>query len=125
MRSFTAALILGVAGPVFGLLPLYTFYPPSLNHTSYIPNSSIGTHGGTYEAPTDGPAAGEPYGIYDYCSMSHPRVQEYVLPGPIANGTVKGKLVYLEYLQRYQRRTPYNILPGSEVSGYVPLKVSS
>lgn len=126
MRSFTAGLILGVAGPVLGLSPLDTFYPPSLNHTSYISNGSIETHGGNYEAPTDGPAEGEPYGIYDYCSMPHPRAQEYVLPGPIANGAVKGKLVYLEYLQRHQRRSPYNILPGGEVGWYVmyPGKVS-
>jgi acid phosphatase len=116
MRSLTAGLVLGAAGPVLGLSPLDTFYPPTLNQTSYISNASIGTYGGIYKAPTNGPTGGNPYGTYDYCSMPHPRTQEYKLPGPIANGSVKGELVYLEYLQRHQRRSPYNILPGGEVS---------
>ena len=116
MRSLTAGLVLGVAGPVLGLSPLDSFYPPNLNQTSYISNASIGTYGGIYKAPTNGPTGGDPYGTYDYCSMPHPRSQEYELPGPIANKTVKGELVYLEYLQRHQRRSPYNILPGGEVS---------
>lgn len=116
MRVLTAGFVLGAAGSVFGLSPLDTFYPPSLNQISYISNSSIGTYGGIYKAPTNGPTQGKPYGIYDYCSMPHPRAQEYALPGPIANGAVEGKLVYLEYLQRHQRRSPYNILPGGEVS---------
>lgn len=116
MRVFPFGLVLGLAGTGFGLSPLETFYPPSLNQTSYISNGSIGTYGGIYNAPTNGPTEGTPYGTYDYCSMPHPRVQEYALPGPIADGTLKGNLVYLEYLQRHQRRTPYNILPGGEVS---------
>ncbi|KAJ5455607.1 uncharacterized protein N7458_003871 [Penicillium daleae] len=118
MRSLTAGLVLGAAGPVLGLSPLDTFYPPTLNQTSYISNASIGTYGGIYKAPTNGPTGGNPYGTYDYCSMPHPRTQEYKLPGPIANGSVKGELVYLEYLQRHQRRSPYNILPGGENQAY-------
>lgn len=117
MRSFAASLVLGAAVPVLGLTPLDTFYPPALNQTAYISNSSIGTYGGIYKARTTGPTEGSPYGIYDYCSMPHPRIQEYKLPGPIADGSVKGSLVYLEYLQRHQRRSPYNILPGGEVGG--------
>lgn len=112
----TAAVVLGAVGPALGLSPLDTFYPPTLNDTAYISNSSIGTYGGIYQAPTNGPTGGSPYGTYDYCSMPHPRTKEYELPEPIANGSVKGKLVYLEYLQRHQRRSPYNILPGGEVS---------
>ncbi|GLI78278.1 hypothetical protein PoHVEF18_006587 [Penicillium ochrochloron] len=118
MRSITAGLVLGVAGPVLGLSPLDTFYPPNLNDTSYISNASIGTYGGIYKAPTNGPTGGNPYGTYDYCSMPHPRSQEYKMPGPIANGSVKADLVYLEYLQRHQRRSPYNLLPGGENQAY-------
>jgi hypothetical protein len=115
MRGATAAVVLGAVSPALGLSPLDTFYPPTLNDTSYISNSSIGTYGGIYKAPTNGPTAGTPYGTYDYCSMPHPRTKEYELPEPIVKGSVKGKLVYLEYLQRHQRRSPYNILPGGEV----------
>jgi 2-phosphoxylose phosphatase len=97
------------------LTPLQTFYPPNLNDTSYITNSSLGTYGGVYQAPTRDPSTIAPYGSYDYCTMPHPRVQEYSLPEPVKNGSVKANLVYLEYLQRHQRRTPYNILPGGEV----------
>ena len=118
MRGLTASLILGGASQVLGLTPLDTFYPPTLNETSYISNSSIGTYGGIYKAPTSGPTQGSPYGTYDYCSMPHPRTEEYKLPEPIANGSTKGKLVYLEYLQRHQRRSPYNILPGGEVISF-------
>jgi 2-phosphoxylose phosphatase len=116
MRSFNFAVIAGVAGPVLALTPLETFYPPGLNETSYISNSSIGTYGGIYKAATNGPTIGNPYGTYDYCFMPHPRVQEYELPGPVATRHVKAELVHLTYLQRHQRRSPYNILPGGEVS---------
>lgn len=109
-------VLLSVAASVLGQTPGDTFYPPTLNDTSYISNSSIGTYGGIYEAPTQGPTEGIPYGTYDYCSMPHPRSEEYELPEALTNGSTKGKLVYLEYLQRHQRRTPYNILPGGEVS---------
>jgi acid phosphatase len=100
---------------VLGLTPEETFYPPTLNDTAYISNSSIGTYGGIYQAPVNGPTEGSPYGTYDYCSMPHPRAQEYELPAALTSGSVKGELVYLEYLQRHQRRSPYNILPGGEV----------
>jgi acid phosphatase len=109
-------VIVGFAAPVvFGLTPLQTFYPPTLNDTSYITDSSRGTYGGIYQSPTREPNASLPYGTYDYCQMPHPRVQEYQLPEPVRNGSVRAKIVYLEYLQRHQRRTPYNILPGGEV----------
>lgn len=98
-----------------GLTPLQSFYPPQLNDTSYISNATIGTYGGVYQSPTRGPNTTAPYGSYDYCAMPHPRVQEYRMPEPIQNGSIKANLVYLEYLQRHQRRTPYNILPGGEV----------
>ncbi|KAJ5158716.1 Histidine phosphatase superfamily clade-2 [Penicillium coprophilum] len=111
-------VLLSVATSVLGQTPVDSFYPPTLNDTSYINNSSIGTHGGIYEAPTNGPTGGNPYGTYDYCSMPHPRSEEYQLPEALANGSTKGKLVYLEYLQRHQRRTPYNILPGGENQAY-------
>ncbi|KAJ6014235.1 histidine acid phosphatase [Penicillium herquei] len=114
----TASIMLGAAGSVLALTPLDTFYPPTLNDTAYISNASIGTYGGIYKAGTTGPTEGTPYGTYDYCSMPHPRTQEYKKPEPIANGSVKGKLVYLEYLQRHQRRSPYNILPGGENQPY-------
>ncbi len=50
--------------------------------------------------------------------MPHPLAQEYEKPAPVANGSVKAELVYLQYLQRHQRRTPYNILPTGEL--FVP-----
>lgn len=112
MRS----LVLLSAASALAQTPGDSFYPPKLNDTSYISNSSIETYGGIYEAPTNGPTGGNPYGTYDYCSMPHPRSEEYELPEALANGSTEGKLVYLEYLQRHQRRTPYNILPGGEVS---------
>ncbi|KAJ5081231.1 hypothetical protein N7456_013469 [Penicillium angulare] len=118
MRVLHTSLVLGAAGLAQSLTPLDTFYPPMLNETSYISNNSLGTYGGIYKAPTNGPTEGKPYGTYDYCSMPHPRAQEYELPAPIANRSTKGKLVYLEYLQRHQRRTPYNILPGGENQPY-------
>lgn len=99
-----------------GLTPLETFYPPDLNDTSYITNASIGTYGGIYQTGTRVSSINTTYGTYDYCAMPHPRVQEYELPSPVRNGSVNASLIYLEYLQRHQRRTPYNILPGGEVS---------
>ncbi|KAJ5232849.1 hypothetical protein N7468_005805 [Penicillium chermesinum] len=116
MRATFSGLILGAG--LWMESPWDTFYPPDLNKTTYISNSSIGTYGGIYKAPTNGPTQGKPYGTYDYCSMPHPRAQEYKLPEPVAGGSVKGKLVYLEYLQRHQRRSPYNILPGGENQPY-------
>lgn len=110
-----ASVTLGLIGGVTALTAEQSFYPPTLNDTAYIANSSIGTYGGIYQAKTNGPAKGTPYGVYDYCSMPHPRTEEYALPEPLEKGSVKGKLVHLEYLQRHQRRSPYNILPGGEV----------
>ena len=107
---------LGFAVPIArGLTPLQTFYPPNLNDTAYITNTTLGTYGGVYQAPTREANTSAPYGSYDYCTMPHPRAHEYSLPQPVGNGSVKASIVYLEYLQRHQRRTPYNILPGGEV----------
>ncbi|KAF9579457.1 hypothetical protein BGW38_004272 [Lunasporangiospora selenospora] len=91
------------------LSPIDTFYPTGLNSTSYITNGSLGTNGGTYHAPANQLAENSPYGIYSYCSMPHPRVQEYELPS-----VKEAKIVYLEYFQRHQRRTMYNLAPGGE-----------
>lgn len=109
------AVVLAAAPVVLGQTGYETFYPPLLNYTSYITNASIGTYGGVYNAQTRNTTTPAPYGTYDYCFMPHPRVQEYKLPGPIANGSVKADLIFLEYIQRHQRRTAYNILPGGEV----------
>ena len=122
------SLILGIvsfAAPVvYGLTPRQSFYPPNLNDTTYISDLALGTYGGVYQSPTRGPNTSFPYGSYDYCAMPHPRVQEYQLPAPLKNGSVKAKIVYLEYLQRHQRRTPYNILPGGEVRSLTqPMKL--
>ncbi|KAL6693695.1 histidine phosphatase superfamily [Trichoderma pleuroticola] len=91
------------------LSPVDTFYPSGLNDTSYISNSALGTYGGIYSAPANKASQGSPFGVYDYCSMPHPRVNEYQLPNDR-----HAKLVYLEYLQRHQRRTMYNLAPGGE-----------
>lgn len=98
------------------LSPVDTFYPSGLNDTSYISNSALGTNGGIYSAPANRASQGSPFGVYDYCSMPHPRVNEYELPNDR-----HAKLVYLEYLQRHQRRTMYNLAPGGEVRVYTLL----
>jgi hypothetical protein len=92
-----------------------TFYPP-LDSLSYITNASLGPYGGIYSAPRTSPSPHSDDGAYDYCSMPHPSEGLYSLPSPVANQSVQAELVYLEYLQRHQRRTPYNILPSGEVS---------
>ncbi|KAH8424421.1 histidine phosphatase family protein [Aspergillus melleus] len=90
-----------------------SFYP-SLNHTTYITDAVLGPYGGIYAAPADQPSPPSHNDVYNYCSMPHPRAETYALPPPIANNSVSARLVYLEYMQRHQRRTPYNILPGGE-----------
>ena len=93
-----------------------TFYPPSLDSTKWITDDSIGTyHGSIYHAKTFNSTTDTTYGTYNYCFMPHPRAQEYKTPEPVANGSVKAELVYLQYIQRHHRRTAYNILPGGEV----------
>lgn len=92
-----------------------TFYPP-LDSLSYITKASLGPYGGIYSAPRTSPSPHSDDGSYDYCSMPHPSEDLYSLPSPVANQSVQAELVYLEYLQRHQRRTPYNILPSGEVS---------
>lgn len=116
-KMYSAILAtLGLAVPLaHGLTPLQTFYPPNLNDTAYITNTTLGTYGGVYQAPTREANTSALYGSYDYCTMPHPRVQEYSLPEAVKDGSVKANIIYLEYLQRHQRRTPYNILPGGEV----------
>ncbi|KAL3443100.1 histidine phosphatase superfamily [Aspergillus insuetus] len=94
-----------------------SFYPP-LNHTTYITNASLGTYGGVFNAPSDKASPPPTELTYNYCSMPHPHVDTYELPGPVKERKVKAKIVYLEYLQRHQRRTPYNILPGGENQEY-------
>ncbi|KAA8568280.1 hypothetical protein EYC84_007316 [Monilinia fructicola] len=100
------------------LTPLETLYPIGLNDTSYITNRSLGSYGGIYSALAKFTISNVTYGTYDYCSMPHPRVSEYKLPEPVANGNVKAKIVYLEYLQRHQRRTMYNVLPSGETTPF-------
>jgi 2-phosphoxylose phosphatase len=115
-----AVAVAAAAQAALALTPLETFYPPDINSTEYITNTSLGTYGGTYQSPRKSYNTSITYGTYNYCFMPHPRAQEYALPAAISNGTLKGNIVFLEYLQRHQRRTPYNILPGGEVSCIVP-----
>ncbi|OJJ45175.1 hypothetical protein ASPZODRAFT_168230 [Penicilliopsis zonata CBS 506.65] len=110
--------LLALAAPAYAVSAVDSFYPPNIEDLSWITNGSLGTYGGLYSAPASAASEPSPYGAYDYCSMPHPRAQEYVLPAPVQNGSVKAQLVYLEYLQRHQRRTPYNILPGGENEEY-------
>ena len=64
-----------------------------------------------YTADTFNGTSNSPvYGTYDYCSMPHPRTSEYKRPA----GHPNAKLVYLNYIQRHQRRTMYNLLPVGE-----------
>jgi len=120
----TTLALLSLLPLALSLTPLQTLYPPILNDTSYITNDTLGTYGGIYSSPTQSSNTSAPYGTYDYCQMPHPRAQEYQLPGPIRNGSAKGNLVYVEYLQRHQRRTPYNILPGGEVRLFFPYSLN-
>ncbi|GKZ92219.1 hypothetical protein AnigIFM59636_004937 [Aspergillus niger] len=115
MISVLFSLLLSAGNPA--LAARDTFYPP-LNHTTYITNSSVGTYGGIYSAPADQTSSPTPQDVYNYCSMPHPRAETYSLPPPVANQSVSARLVYLEYVQRHQRRTPYNILPGGENQEY-------
>jgi acid phosphatase len=101
------------------LSPVDTFYPPGLSDPSYITSSGLGTYGGIYKAPANKASQGSPYGVYDYCSMPHPRVSGYELPSDD-----HAKLVYLEYLQRHQRRTMYNLAPGGEVRSCIVIEPS-
>lgn len=110
-------MLVGSQGTI-ALSALESFYPIGLNDTSYITNASLGSYGGIYSASGKSTTSDITYGTYDYCSMPHPRVQEYLIPSPVANGSVKAELVYLEYLQRHQRRTMYNVLPSGEVNQY-------
>ncbi|KAF7881983.1 uncharacterized protein EAF02_006671 [Botrytis sinoallii] len=112
--KFTLFTMLAGSQGTIALSAFETLYPIGLNDTSYITNTSLGSYGGIYSAPGKSTASNITYGTYDYCSMPHPRVQEYRLPSPVANGSVKAELVYLEYLQRHQRRTMYNVLPSGE-----------
>ncbi|KAB8297393.1 hypothetical protein EYC80_002736 [Monilinia laxa] len=100
------------------LNPLETLYPIGLNYTSYITNTSLGSYGGIYSALPKSTISNVTYGTYDYCSMPHPRVSEYKLPAPVADANVEAKIVYLEYLQRHQRRTMYNVLPSGETTPF-------
>ena len=112
MISTLVSLLLSAGNPA--LAARDTFYPP-LNHTTYITNASIGTYGGIYNAPADQASTPTAQDVYNYCSMPHPRAEIYSLPPPVANQSVAARLVYLEYVQRHQRRTPYNILRGGQV----------
>lgn len=93
-----------------------SFYPP-LESISFITNSSYGNYGGHYTAPADdaSPVASR---SYNYCTMPHPFPDSYQPPSPVQNKSVQAQLVYVEYVQRHQRRTAYNILPGGEVRLY-------
>ena len=114
---------------MFFALALLSAFPRSFAWNSaaidtlYLSNASLqlsfvangtGTNGGIYQAPVGSSQTNAAYGTYDYCYMPHPRITEYELPSAISSGQVKGKLVFLEYLQRHHKRTPYNILPGGE-----------
>ncbi|PYI09126.1 histidine acid phosphatase [Aspergillus sclerotiicarbonarius CBS 121057] len=116
MISALVTVLLSAAGRP-ALAARDSFYPP-LNHTTFITNASLGTYGGIYTAPADQPSPSSAENVYNYCSMPHPRAETYSLPPPVANQSVSARLVYLEYLQRHQRRTPYNILPGGENQQY-------
>ncbi|KAJ5626305.1 histidine acid phosphatase [Penicillium lagena] len=93
-----------------------SFYPP-LSSLSYITNSEYGTFGGIFSAPAR-EATENLSGSYDYCTMPHPSPESYQSPPPVYNHSIDAQLVYVEYMQRHQRRTAYNILPGGEDQRY-------
>ena len=116
---FPGVIVFAAAVPAaVGLTPIeQSFYPPTLDDVSFITNASLGSAGEVVQAPRRDANASFPYGTFNYCTMPHPRTAEYEMPWPVRDGSVDAKLVFLEYIQRHQRRTPYNILPGGEVCG--------
>lgn len=111
-KMFSMALSL-ISSPGPTISPVGSFYPP-LDSISYIADVTRGTFGGVFTAPAEASSA-VGSGAYDYCTMPHPHPDRYQLPLPVQNHTADARLIYVEYIQRHQRRTPYNILPGGEV----------
>lgn len=97
--------------------PQASFYPP-LDSISYITNAADSRSGSSFNAPAN-EATSIMDGSYNYCTMPHPDPERYELPSPVQNRSVQAQLIYVEYMQRHQRRTAYNILPGGEVRGLV------
>lgn len=110
MFSMGVSLITPATSPV---APEDTFYPP-LDSISYITGGAGPSFGEKFTAPAEGPAS-MVCAAYDYCAMPHPHPDRYQPPLPVQNRSVEAQLVYVEYIQRHQRRTTYNILPGGEV----------
>jgi hypothetical protein len=98
--------------------PEGTFYPP-LDSISFITNGAGRSFGGLFTAPAE-EASSVASAAYDYCTMPHPHPDRYQPPPPVQNRSVEAQLVYVEYIQRHQRRTAYNILPGGEVGQFNP-----
>lgn len=97
----------------YTVAPEDTFYPP-LDSESYITDGAGRSFQEMFTAPAE-EASSMGSAAYDYCSMPHPHSDRYQPPPPVQNGSVKAQLVYVEYIQRHQRRTAYNIPPGGEV----------
>jgi hypothetical protein len=93
--------------------PEDTFYP-SLDSVSYITDGAGRSCHEMFTAPAE-EASSMGSAAYDYCNMPHPHPDRYQPPSPVRNGSVKAQLVYVEYIQRHQRRTAYHIPPGGEV----------
>ncbi|KAJ5730449.1 histidine acid phosphatase [Penicillium malachiteum] len=117
-KLFSTALNLIVVDqrPDTGASSDASFYPP-LDVISYITNAKHGTYGGIFTAPADEETE-KIDGTYNYCTMPHPSPDNYQLPSSVQKGTTEAQLIYVEYMQRHQRRTPYNILPGGEDQEY-------
>lgn len=111
-KMFSLALAF-ITSPSSTISPEASFYPP-LDSVSYISDKSYGAFGGIFTAPSDDESL-QSDGTYNYCTMPHPDADHYQPPMAILNGSAQAQLVYLEYMQRHQRRTPYNILPEGEV----------
>ena len=94
------------------MTPVDTFYPP-LDSVSYITDGAGHSFREQRTAPAD--EASKVSAAYDYCTMPHPHPDRYQSPPLVQNGSAEAQLVYMEYIQRHQRRTTYNLLPGGEV----------
>lgn len=55
------------------------------------------------------------YGGYNYCSMPHPHIDTYELPAAILNGSVRGSMAGLTYIQRHQKRTSYHTYQDEDI----------
>ncbi|KAF7760282.1 hypothetical protein Agabi119p4_10958 [Agaricus bisporus var. burnettii] len=99
MRSISPLWVLLGIAVSFTEAVNVVYYPPDQTHINNLTNVLHST-----EAPGIFNSSHTPdsiYGIYNWCNMPHVRTKEYKTPSS------QYKLVYVEAIQRHQKRTPY------------------